>query len=139
MFYTTLTSNVRKGDRNFHDVYGYRFSWSPLHLTPAELHPLKFSYDKLSDDVFERLTTERGAVPTPDPRFENEAESPKKAAVAGRMGDLYALLKSEAAKGEDKIIQKFWKEVNNVPDWVDWDQIDRGQRVGTQVKINSNN
>ena len=92
---------------------------------------MKFSYDKLGDDVFERLTTVKGAIPTPDPRFKNEAENSEKATVAGRMGDMYALLRSEAAKGEDETIQMFWKEINRIPDWVDWDQIDRGQRVGS--------
>ena len=30
---------------------------------------------------------------------------------------------------EDELLQRFWEEVNAVPDWVDWEQIERGQDV----------
>ncbi len=41
--------------------------------------------------------------------------------------DLYALLKEHASS--DEVLGKLWNQVSTVPDWVDWDQIARGQRV----------
>lgn len=41
--------------------------------------------------------------------------------------DLYALLRDHA--DSDETLQLLWTEVNTVPDWVDWDQIARGQEV----------
>jgi hypothetical protein len=43
--------------------------------------------------------------------------------------DLFTTVKELALSGEDEVINKFWKEVNTIPDWVDWDQIKRGQDV----------
>jgi hypothetical protein len=41
--------------------------------------------------------------------------------------DLYALLHDHAF--DDEKLGQLWNEVNTVPDWVDWDQIARGQDV----------
>ena len=41
--------------------------------------------------------------------------------------DLYALLRDNADK--DPKLKQLWDEVNTVPEWVDWEQIRRGQDV----------
>jgi hypothetical protein len=41
--------------------------------------------------------------------------------------DLYLLLRDNIDKSEK--LRQLWDEVNDVPDWVDWDQISRGQEV----------
>ena len=41
--------------------------------------------------------------------------------------DLYGLLKKHA--DEDPKLKQLWDEVNQVPEWVDWAQIQRGQEV----------
>ena len=41
--------------------------------------------------------------------------------------DLYLLLRDNAST--DKVLGALWKEVNTVPEWVDWAQISRGQEV----------
>lgn len=41
--------------------------------------------------------------------------------------DLYSLLKGHV--DEDPKFQELWTQVNTVPDWVDWAQIQRGQDV----------
>jgi hypothetical protein len=41
--------------------------------------------------------------------------------------DLYVLL--EKHHDDDLKIKEFWNEINTVPDWVDWEQIKRGQEV----------
>lgn len=50
----------------------------------------------------------------------DEKEEPKAPAR-----DLYAILRDHAET--DELLQKFWTEVNTVPEWVDWAQIQRGQ------------
>lgn len=41
--------------------------------------------------------------------------------------DTYALLRDN--RHRDERLQELWDEVNTVPDWVDWEQIGRGQEV----------
>ncbi|GKT47028.1 uncharacterized protein ColSpa_07209 [Colletotrichum spaethianum] len=41
--------------------------------------------------------------------------------------DLYTLLRDNA--DSDEILGELWTEVNTIPDWVDWAQIERGQQV----------
>lgn len=38
---------------------------------------------------------------------------------------MYSVLKEH--HGEDSVLQNLWEEVNTVPEWVDWAQIERGQ------------
>ena len=49
------------------------------------------------------------------------------AAAPPKRRDLYALVKQHAAT--DPAIGALWKQVTTVPEWVDWDQIARGQDV----------
>lgn len=41
--------------------------------------------------------------------------------------DLFTVL--EAGSKDNYILEQFWSHVTSVPDWVDWAQIERGQRV----------
>lgn len=41
--------------------------------------------------------------------------------------DLYALLRKHAS--EDPRLEELWTQINTVPEWVDWEQIQRGQDV----------
>jgi hypothetical protein len=41
--------------------------------------------------------------------------------------DLFSVLR--AGSKVDPVLAQFWSEVNTVPDWVDWSQLERGQRV----------
>jgi hypothetical protein len=58
----------------------------------------------------EKQDTEKAAEPTKPPSR-----------------DLYAILKANVEN--DDLLQEFWTDVNTVPDWVDWAQIERGQDV----------
>ena len=40
--------------------------------------------------------------------------------------DMYTILQNHHE--EDETLDKLWKEVNAVPDWIDWEEIERGQR-----------
>ncbi|KAI5819744.1 hypothetical protein BZA77DRAFT_303415 [Pyronema omphalodes] len=85
------------------NVWGYEFAWTDLHKNPEQLLPLRESYDKLADEAMRRLTILRGKR------------------------DLYTALEEEHVN--DKVLEEFWKEAQTIPDWVDWQQIERGQKV----------
>lgn len=124
MFFTSWTSTARPGDEDAFDVYGYKFSWTPRHQTSEELRPLKFSYDKIGDDVLDQLRAAQAAEPVEERPVQTGRDGKPKQ-------DLWKTLKAEAEKGGDPLIDQFWKDVHTVPDWVDWDQIERGQRVSS--------
>ncbi|KAI4645255.1 hypothetical protein J4E93_006055 [Alternaria ventricosa] len=116
--------------------WGYRFEWTPEHLTPEQMKPMKFSYDVLAEECLDRLNAisppHKGALPRND---SNRAalssvpgtEEEKKEPLPVPKRDLYALL--EENHDSDPKLAELWREVHTVPDWVDWDQIARGQDV----------
>lgn len=83
------------------------FIWTARHRTPAQLAPLRHTVDEISDAAFRELSLKSKA-------------------------DAYAALEA-AVSSDDK--EKYrnchilWNQVNTVPDWVDFDQIARGQDV----------
>lgn len=110
------------------------------HLTPEQCQPLKYSYDTIAEEVLDRLneisppndkqlprqSARHSAVGTQGNKEENEgSEGTAKPKLPQR--DLYELLKTHAET--DELLQRFWHDVNVVPDWVDWEQIQRGQDV----------
>lgn len=99
-----------------HDVWGYKFRWTDLHQTEEQLKPLLFTYDTAAAEVLDRVHEYKIAngLPVTGP--------------AVRV-DVYDTVKELAMKGKDEIINKFWHDANTVPDWVDWDQIERAQDV----------
>jgi hypothetical protein len=133
--------------------YGYMFQWSPLHMTAAEMEPMKFSYDTLGERALNRLDEisppeNSGHIPRNREREkkdgtiraasgkeswrladgEKEVEGKKESGKAERKKrDLYELLKDNASEGG--ALGELWEQVNTVPEWVDWDQIQRGQDV----------
>ena len=98
------------------DYWGYTFRWTDLHTSPEQLRPMIFTFDKLSDECLERLE-----------EISPQSARPAKHDDKGPKRDLYSLLK-EHAKADPKLDQ-LWTEINTVPDWVDWEQIKRGQEV----------
>ena len=120
-----------------HSCWGYRFELTDEHLTPEQCEPLKHSYDVIGERVLNRLNeispppqrdlprnTSKFTVPEkPSEHPEEKEKEPTKPPPR----DLYAILR-ENREG-DALLQEFWDEVNTVPDWVDWAQIERGQDV----------
>lgn len=79
-----------------------------------------FTYDRLADECLQRLN-EISPIPRGDTtQTEGSTSKPAKR-------DLYVLL--EKHRDDDPKIKEFWDEINTVPDWVDWEQIQRGQDV----------
>ncbi|GFF40007.1 latex clearing protein [Aspergillus udagawae] len=102
------------------NYWGHKFKWTDLHRSAEQLRPLMFTYDKLADDCLQRLN-EISPVPGRDTTKNEESTS----TPAKR--DLYVLL--EKHHDDDLKIKEFWDEINTVPDWVDWEQINRAQEV----------
>ncbi|KAJ6107236.1 hypothetical protein N7523_008559 [Penicillium sp. IBT 18751x] len=91
--------------------WDYSFHWTDLHSSADELRPMAFTYDALADECVQILNQ----IPTDD-----DSDRPFKK-------DLYGLLRDHADK--DPKLQELWTQVNTVPEWVDWEQIQRGQDV----------
>lgn len=112
----TRTSNTRT-------YWDYTFEWTDLHQTPEQLRPQMFTYDRLVDDCLERLEE----LAPPKQPVHPESTVPVEGAPKLPKRDLFTLVKHHA-KDDPKIAQ-LWEEINTVPDWVDWDQVKRGQEV----------
>ncbi|KAM3418849.1 hypothetical protein BST61_g4812 [Cercospora zeina] len=124
---------------NTRDAWGYRFELDDQHLTREQCDPLKYSYDVIAEEVLDRLNEisppAQNQLPrnngqhvsavgsTTGPRAEDDAKHKLKLPQR----DLYAILEENAEK--DELLGRFWRDVNIVPDWVDWGQIQRGQDV----------
>ncbi|TAQ89138.1 hypothetical protein B7494_g2529 [Chlorociboria aeruginascens] len=121
----TWPNPFQRRDENTRDIWGYRFQWTPFHMSAEEMHPMKFSYDILGEECLSRLDSispHSGELPRSQsrlPNHENAEQKPKR--------DLYALLQEHAPN--DHKLRELWDEVNTIPDWVDWNQIARGQDV----------
>ena len=134
-------SPLRRRDENTRSCWGYTFQLTPEHLTPEEMHPLKFSYDRLGEEALQKLdiisppssiqisrkepqNTEKTSDNQSD-HLGKDMESEKPA--TGSKRDLYALLRDNASS--DDVLDRLWSEANTVPSWVDWEKIARGQDV----------
>ncbi|KAK3304614.1 uncharacterized protein B0T15DRAFT_248496 [Chaetomium strumarium] len=106
-------------------AWDYDFKWTPTHCTAAELRPLVFSYDELATRCLDRFDHLLG--PSARAKSKTGKEGAANACAHSGFPDLYELLRTRAP--EDDTLQELWDQVNTVPYWVDWDQIERGQRV----------
>ncbi|PQE32992.1 tat pathway signal sequence protein [Rutstroemia sp. NJR-2017a WRK4] len=116
----------RRKDENTRHAWGYTFQWTPEHLTKEQMDPLKMSFDELGSRCIERLDKISPPATGELPRNQSRVPQNEKAEPKPKR-DLYELLRDNA--GEDEDLGKLWKEVNTVPSWVDWEQIERGQEV----------
>lgn len=99
-----------------HKVGHYSFKWTSQHMSKEEAEPLKHTYDELGSYVVTKLqeiaqrNKNSGGGPVPPPC----------------QMDLYGLLRDH--RHEDERLAQFWEETHTVPEWVDWEQIERGQK-----------
>lgn len=102
-------------------AWDYEFDWTEEHLTPEQLRPLMFSYDVLATESVDRFDELVPSLPLRVQRTKSSrpAECPH--------SDFYGILKEHTSS--DPTLQRLWDEVNTVPPWVDWAQIERGQKV----------
>ncbi|KAI1428993.1 hypothetical protein F5Y12DRAFT_782244 [Xylaria sp. FL1777] len=90
----------------------YVFKWTELHLPRWKTDPLRYEYDTIGERALEKLQAiakQKGF--SDDPR---------------KRPDLHQLLADNHASDHD--LREFWTYLHTVPDWVDWDQLERGQR-----------
>lgn len=108
----SITMSVEKAGYpdNKRSVRGYDFEWTDKHYTAEELMPLRHQADDLALAVVERLFAIIAA------------QNPEKGA---KRPDLYELLKENYP--HDDVLRQFWEETHTVPDWVDWEEIEKGQ------------
>ncbi|KAI0025144.1 hypothetical protein F4780DRAFT_415198 [Xylariomycetidae sp. FL0641] len=118
----------KSNEYGWREHWGMKINWTPEHLKPRNLEPLIHTYDTIASEAVERLDQ---IAPPP-----YAASPPKNGNIEGAIKpdgekkprrDLYELMQEHAA-ADDKI-GKLWNELNTIPDWVDWQQIERGQKV----------
>ncbi|KAI1364229.1 hypothetical protein F5Y08DRAFT_307483, partial [Xylaria arbuscula] len=110
------------------DFWGVRFKWTSRHLTPRQLRPLVYSYDKVATDAVERLHEIANPSDDTSPSKDGDtSEADKTNGEKKPRWDMYELMQEYAS--QDEVIGKLWDEVNTVPEWVDWEQIERGQKI----------
>lgn len=106
----SATSGVRitsENERGQQSAWGHSFQWSKHHKTYKQYSALKQSFDVLAEESL--------------PLLESRVES------GNGNGDLYQCLAKHHS--QEPTLTRLWHEVTTVPDWVDWDQIARGQEV----------
>ncbi|RFN51554.1 latex clearing protein [Fusarium flagelliforme] len=100
------------------NVWGHKFNWTSQHQTGPEINHLLYSYDKLATEALDRLDYF-------SPPSTKGWKCPHGSGPGQR--DLYQLLKQYS--DSDEVLGQLWKEASTVPEWVDWEQIERGQQV----------
>jgi hypothetical protein len=122
MSFSYLTSTVSASEEgDIQDIWGYKFRWTPLHLNEEQLKPMRYSYDALGDEVLDRIREKQ--------KLKSGKDGVPASQQVAHKEDLYESLKTIASNGEDEVLTKFWEDMHAVPEWVDWEQIKRGQEV----------
>jgi hypothetical protein len=113
------------------DVYGIKFKWSPLHKDSQDLSPLLRTYDELSTRALE-FVDEIGASSMTSSIRRNDGEETNAGQEKRFHRNFFNIMKQHVETQEtdsEDPIQKLWHEIHTIPDWVDWEQIERGQKV----------
>lgn len=79
------------------------------------------TYDKVANDALDRIDV----LSPPSDKAPGGCPMQKR--------DMYALL--EQYSESDQTIGRLWNQVTYVPDWVDWEQIRRGQKFVYQYYV----
>ncbi|KAI9368465.1 hypothetical protein BJX61DRAFT_215140 [Aspergillus egyptiacus] len=106
---TMSVSNNSKGNRIQYHYWDYSFEWTDDHTPGSDLDPWTRTCDTLADEAIAVLDALPAAADDPTKR------------------DRYALLRDN--HGNDKKLEGFWTQLNTPPEWVDWEQIQRGQDI----------
>ncbi|QBZ63620.1 hypothetical protein PoMZ_05305, partial [Pyricularia oryzae] len=107
---------VFKSDKDIRRVGNYTFEWTEDHIPRETTDPLRYTYDKLGAAAVDRIQ---------EIHRRSAAAADGDAQHISRL-DLLAVL--EANHGTDAVLGQLWDEVHSVPGWVDWAQLERGQR-----------
>ncbi|KIW16894.1 hypothetical protein PV08_04084 [Exophiala spinifera] len=110
-------------------AWNYPFVWTEHHQTPEQYDHLKYTCDTLAEECLDFLN---GLQPSEGQLLNGQADAKDgsggaRASPQKKKKDLYALFRDHHAENEKT--QKLWEQVTTIPEWVDWDQIARGQDV----------
>ncbi|PVI02313.1 hypothetical protein DM02DRAFT_613008 [Periconia macrospinosa] len=94
----------------------YSFKWTKDHTPKDETDPLRFQHDELGSATVDKIQEIHA----------REQEARKEQGEQVEKLDMFATLK--ANRDRDGTLNEFWNQVNSVPEWVDWEQLERGQR-----------
>lgn len=100
-----LDSNITPNVNEVIDLGLYQFTWTGDHVSEGVLKKMQSAYDVLGNSTLERLQDIQLKTGQKD--------------LFAILGDCYC---------SDSVLAAFWTETNTVPEWVDWAQIERGQR-----------
>ncbi|KAF7563564.1 hypothetical protein G7046_g585 [Stylonectria norvegica] len=95
-------------------VGNHSFEWTNLHLPRETTDPLRYEYDQLGTKAVERIQ-----------EIAKRQKEDGREKTRGPL-DLYAILRDYHA--EDELLTQLWDEVHTVPPWVDWEELERGQK-----------
>ncbi|KAF2464955.1 uncharacterized protein BDR25DRAFT_337297 [Lindgomyces ingoldianus] len=129
-----IPNPFRRRSEHTRHCWGYEFEWTEDHLTLEQAKPLQHSYDVLGEECLDRLKAisplDKGVLPRNNsqqiPQLK-EADEEKNEGLPLPQRDMYILLHDHYT--EDPKLSQLWEEVNTIPPWVDWAQIERGQDV----------
>lgn len=99
--------------------WDHTFAWTPHHQTREQLRSKMHTYDRLGDECIDQINDIGRQVVNQDRQNNLDRKLPDL--------DVYIMLKDHAK--DDPKLSELWAQVNTVPDWVDWQQIKRGQEV----------
>ncbi|GMF79325.1 unnamed protein product [Aspergillus oryzae] len=105
------TTKNAKGNRVEYHYWDYSFEWTDEHRPASEFESWIHSCDGLADECNQILND----LPAP---VDDEGGNVSKR-------DRYALLTGNREK--DPKLEELWNQINTVPEWVNWAQIQRGQ------------
>ncbi|KAI0011672.1 hypothetical protein F4779DRAFT_626372 [Xylariaceae sp. FL0662B] len=117
-----LNKDAEGNEYGWQKHWGVTLKWTPEHLTSQTLAPLIHTYDTIATDAVDRLYEISHSA---DDRNTEDAVKSSKEKQPHR--DLYELMREQA--DADEKISRLWIQINTIPDWVDWQQIERGQKV----------
>ncbi|KAE8146499.1 hypothetical protein BDV25DRAFT_169839 [Aspergillus avenaceus] len=96
--------------------WGYTFTWTDKHPSKEQIEPLRQEYDTLGAIALQRIQSIRSSM----------LEESKVKGTSPPTNDHYTILLNHHT--EDEILTQFWDECHAVPEWVNWEQLERGQR-----------
>lgn len=127
-----VRTNPIRSKENTCTAWGYTFTVTPQHLTKNDTAAMKMSYDTLGEAALERLNalypaSKQGQSDHPLTQGPLSSAGFSSADPQPRKRDMFVLLRDHAS--EDETLKQLWTEVNAVPSWVCWEQLERGQKV----------
>jgi len=118
---TTMSVSHQIGDRC--GRWGYNFQWTDQHPTREDLLKLRSCHDELGAEALPKLQAITESMKSPS------IEKPQKS-------DFYAILRDNHEN--DEALSKLWTQINHVPEWVNWEQLERGQKTFARYALANN-